>query len=60
MQMKPDCNDWFYYGGLAMLFAGLSVGVSIAVALIVVGALLAAVAVSNSYVALWHSSRKAE
>jgi hypothetical protein len=57
--MKPDWNDWFYYGGLAMLFAGLCVGVSIAAALSVVGAVLAAVAVINSYVAVWRS-RKAE
>lgn len=53
--MKPDWNDWFYYCGLVLLFSGLSLEISIGTALIVIGAIVAAVAVANSYIAVWLS-----
>jgi len=50
---KIDLNDVIYYAGLAMLFAGLALTVSIGVALIVVGSVLAGVSLANSYVIIY-------
>ncbi len=55
--VKPDWNDCFYYCGLAMVFIGLAVSVSVGMALIVVGSVLAGVALINSY-ALVFGGRK--
>jgi len=52
---KLDANDWFYYTGLGMLFAGVSLSVSIATALIVVGSVLAAISFLNSLIVVWLS-----
>lgn len=54
---KFDLNDLFYYAGLTMLFIGLALTVSIGTALIVVGSVLAGVALINSY-ALVFGGRK--
>lgn len=54
---KFDLNDLFYYAGLLMLFIGLALTVSIGTALIVVGSVLAGVALINSY-ALVFGGRK--
>jgi len=52
---KLDANDWFYYTGLGMLFAGVSLSVSVATALIVVGSVLAAISFLNSLIVVWLS-----
>ena len=52
---KFDLNDIIYYLGLVMLFIGLALSVSIGTALSVVGAILAGVALANSYVRVWMS-----
>lgn len=52
---KLDTNDVFYYAGLVMLFVGLSLSVSVATALTVVGAALAVVSFINSLVVVWLS-----
>jgi uncharacterized membrane protein len=54
---KIDAQDLVYYAGLVMLFIGLAFGVSVETALIVVGAILAGVALINSYVRIWLSRR---
>ena len=54
---KLDANDLIYYAGLAMLFAGLAFTVSVGTALIVVGAVLAGVALTNSYALVWMSRK---
>lgn len=46
-----------YWLGLGLLFAGLSLTVSVATALVVVGAVLAAESVITSYLAMWFSAR---
>lgn len=51
-----DRNEVAYWLGLLMLFAGLIVGVSVATALIVVGASMAAESVITSYLATWMAS----
>ncbi len=45
-------SDLLYAAGLIMLFAGLTLGVSVATALIITGSILAAEAVITSYVAM--------
>lgn len=52
---KLDTNDVFYYAGLVMLFVGLSLSVSVATALTVVGAALALVSFVNSLIVVWLS-----
>ncbi len=56
---KQDRHDLTFAGGLTMLFVGLSMSVSVATALTIVGAVLAVEAVLTSYVAAWISMRKA-
>lgn len=51
-----DRNEVTYWLGLAMLFSGLSLGVSVATALIVIGAIVAAESVITSYLATWMAS----
>jgi len=51
-----DVYDLIYFAGLAMLFTGLAL-TSIALALIVTGAVLAGVSLINSYVRLWMNRR---
>lgn len=53
--MKLDRNDIVFYAGLTMLFVGLALSVSVETALVVVGAILAAVALVNSYVRIFLS-----
>jgi len=54
---KPDArfdsNDVLFYVGLLLLGIGLAFGVSWQTALMVVGAILAAVSLFNSYVLVW-------
>lgn len=50
-----DRNEATYWVGLAALFAGLGLGVSIATALVVTGAILASVSFINSLVLVWLS-----
>ncbi|GEM_PF-6209535 len=50
-----DRNDGMYYLGLLLLGIGLGFGYSWQTALIVVGAILAAVSLVNSYVLVWMS-----
>ena len=54
---KFDENDVIFYAGLGMLFAGLALVVSVGTALVVVGAVLAGVALANSYVRIWMSRK---
>lgn len=51
-------NEKTYWAGLGLLFAGLGIGVSVATALIVVGAAMAAESVITSYMAIWASKDK--
>lgn len=48
-----DSNEWKYWLGLLLLFVGLSLRVSVATALIVVGITLAVESVLTSYLATW-------
>ena len=48
-----DSNDILFYAGLLLLGIGLAFGVSWQTALMVVGAILAAVSLFNSYVLVW-------
>jgi hypothetical protein len=48
-----DANDIIFYLGLALLFAGLALTVSVGTGLVVVGSILAGVALTNSYVRIW-------
>ncbi len=48
-----DGNDLLFFAGLALLGVGLAFALSWAVALIVVGGILAAVGLVNAYVLLW-------
>lgn len=52
-----DRNEAAYWIGLAFLFIGLAVRVSIATALAVIGAILVIVSVLNSLILVWLSSR---
>jgi hypothetical protein len=54
---KIDSNDLIYYFGLLLLGLGLAFGVSWTTALIVIGAILAAVSLLNSYVLTIFASR---
>lgn len=56
-QARPrfDSNDILFYAGLLLLGVGLAFGVSWQVACIVIGAILAAVSLVNSYVLVWLS-----
>lgn len=55
-------NEKTYWLGLGLLFAGLSLGVSVATALIVVGAGMALESVITSYLVSWmtNPSRKSK
>lgn len=48
-----DRNEKTYWVGLAMLFVGLSLSVSVATALTVTGAAMALESVATSYLATW-------
>ena len=48
-------NEVTYWVGLAMLFVGLTLSVSVATALVVIGAIVAAESVITSYLATWLS-----
>lgn len=48
-----DRNELLYWLGLALLFAGLALGVSVATALTVIGGVIAAESVLTSYLAMW-------
>ena len=52
-----DRSEQTYWLGLAMLFAGLALGHSIATALTVVGASIALESVLTSYLAQWIKTR---
>jgi uncharacterized membrane protein len=52
-----DRNDALFYAGLLLMGAGLAFAFSWPAALIVVGAVLAMVALANSYVRIWMSRR---
>ena len=47
--MNADKNSLAYWSGLVLLFAGLAIGVSIATALIVIGAVLISVSMASSF-----------
>ena len=47
---NTDANDIIFYLGLVMIFVGLALVVSVGTGLIVVGAVLAGVSLSNSFV----------
>lgn len=51
-------NEVTYWLGLLLLFLGLQLGVSMATALCVVGAVLALESISTSYLATWMAIRK--
>lgn len=55
---SQDRNDLTYWLGLLMLFAGISLTVSAATALTVVGAAIAGESVITSYLATWIGTRK--
>lgn len=55
--LSLDRMERMYWLGLAMLFAGLALGVSIATALTVVGAVVAGESVLTSYLAQWIKAR---
>ena len=55
---SPERNELAYWLGLLLLFLGLSLGVSMATALIVTGAVIAGESVLTSYVASWLGARK--
>lgn len=59
VQVRPrfDGNDGLYYLGLVLLGVGLAFGVSWQAALMVVGGILAAVSVVNSYVLTFFAAR---
>lgn len=50
-------NEVTYWVGLALLFVGLSLRVSVATALIVIGAVITLESVFTSYLATWFSLR---
>ena len=52
-----DRNELTYWIGLLLLFIGLSLHVSMATALIVTGAVMAAESVITSYLSTWMASR---
>ncbi len=52
-----DIFDIIHYAGLAMLFIGLALVVSVGTAMIVVGAVLAGVSLVNSYIRVWLSRK---
>lgn len=52
-----DSNDVTYYSGLLLLGVGLAFGYSWPLALIVVGAILSAVGLLNSYLLIWLSKK---
>ncbi len=56
---RQDRQDLTFMVGCLLLFLGLSISVSVATALSVVGAVLAIESVLTSYVAAWISTRKA-
>ncbi len=51
-----DRNEITYWLGLLMLFAGLTLRVSVETALVIVGAAMAAESVITSYLASWIAS----
>ena len=51
-----DRNEVVYWIGLAMLFAGLALNVSVATALVITGGAMAAESVITSYLATWMGS----
>lgn len=55
---RQDRQDLTFMVGCLLLFLGLSISVSVATALSVVGAVLAVESVLTSYVAAWISTRK--
>ena len=55
---RQDRNELSYWMGLLMLFVGLSLGVSIATALWIVGAVMVVESVTTSYIASWISEKK--
>lgn len=50
---NADRNEITYWIGLALLFVGLTIGVSVATALIVCGAAMAVESVLTSYLLAW-------
>lgn len=52
-------NEVTYWVGLAMLFVGLTLSVSVATALVVTGTIVAAESVITSYLATWLSWKSA-
>ena len=52
-----DRNEIRFWSGLGLLFIGLSLGVSIATALTVVGSVIAGESVVTSYLATWFSEK---
>lgn len=52
-----DRNELTFWLGLLLLFIGLVVGVSVATALIVTGAIVTGESILTSYIAQWFGSR---
>jgi len=52
-----DRYEITYWVGLGMLFAGLSLGVSIATALVVTGSILVMISFLNSLIVIWAAAR---
>ncbi len=50
---RLEANDWFYFAGLGLLFAGLALGVSVATALGVVGGVLVVLSTVRAYFVTW-------
>lgn len=53
-----ESNEKTYWLGLGLLFAGLSLGVSVATAMIVVGAVLIITSTMSSFFLTWLSAEK--
>jgi hypothetical protein len=52
---NTDLIPWFYYAGMVMVFTGMTIHYSFAIALIAVGAFITLVSLINSYLLLWLS-----
>ena len=53
--LKLEANDWLYFIGLGLLFAGLASSVSTATALSVVGGVLIVQSTAKAYFVTWLS-----
>lgn len=53
--LQLEANDWLYFAGLGLLFAGLTAAVSVATGLIVVGSTLIVQSTARAYFVTWLS-----